>query len=187
MLTTTQNEVPVIETARFRLRPITSADGDQLFANFSNPEVMKYLDLDAFTIREQADSIIAFFQERFEQGEGIRWGITLQGEDTLIGTCGFHELNKEHSRAEVGYDLNPAYWGQGIITEVLQALVPVGFEQFHFQRIQAFTKPENIASQRVLEKSGFTKEGTLRGYANENGIFEDYVVFGVLKRDLVGG
>jgi [ribosomal protein S5]-alanine N-acetyltransferase len=77
----------------------------------------------------------------------------------LIGTCGFCRWDKQHHHAEVGYDLCPDYWGQGLMTEAIQALIRFDSEEMDLNRIEATAHTENERSQRVLLKLGFQKEG----------------------------
>ncbi|MGR5874200.1 GNAT family N-acetyltransferase [Bacillus pacificus] len=67
----------------------------------------------AFENIEQAKTTIQTFKNRYEEGSVFRWGIEKKGTDQLIGTCGFHLINHHHKRAEIGYELDDTYWGQG--------------------------------------------------------------------------
>jgi RimJ/RimL family protein N-acetyltransferase len=64
----------------------------------------------------QAREIIEFYQQP-EGKAWNRWGISLKSSGQLVGTCGFHKWNKHDLHAEIGYDLNPEFWGQGIMTK----------------------------------------------------------------------
>jgi hypothetical protein len=66
------------------------------------------------------------------------------------------------ARRPIGYELHPELLGQGLMTEAVRAVVACGHETFRLNRIDAWTMPGNAASDRVLEKSGFQYEGTLR-------------------------
>jgi RimJ/RimL family protein N-acetyltransferase len=66
-------------------------------------------------------------------------------------TAGLHDV-------EAAWAVVPERWGQGLATELAHACVEVGFEQLSFREIVAFTLPDNVASRRVMEKSGFTYE-----------------------------
>jgi RimJ/RimL family protein N-acetyltransferase len=84
-------------------------------------------------------------------------------DDALIGGCGLNdfEIGKSH-RAEVGYWLAKPFWGQGIMTAVVQRLCQHVFEKFGLVRIIADVVTHNLASACVLEKCGFVREGLLR-------------------------
>jgi RimJ/RimL family protein N-acetyltransferase len=58
-------------------------------------------------------AFIRQLQGWYERHEGIEWGITRKGDDTVIGTCGFYSFYESFHRAETGYELQPAYWPPG--------------------------------------------------------------------------
>ncbi|WP_108669778.1 GNAT family N-acetyltransferase [Peribacillus acanthi] len=179
----TKNNFPVLNTERFVLRKIVESDAQEIFEYFSDDAVTKYYDLDSFTNIEQAHEVIKRWEKRFEVHQGFRWGIALKENNRLIGSCGFHNWAKEHFKAEIGYEVTPAYWRKGVITEVLQAVLQFGFEEMDLFRIEAYYDPENIASKGSLEKAGFTYEGTLRKAAFEKGRFCDASVCSILKEE----
>ena len=80
----------------------------------------------------------------------------------MIGTCGFTSFSYDHNSAEIGYVLNPAYWGQGIAAEAVRAVLDVGFIKLNLHRIEARFMMGNDRSRRVMEKSGMTFEGFQR-------------------------
>ncbi|MGQ3479133.1 GNAT family N-acetyltransferase [Paenibacillus sp. TY11] len=175
---------PVLETERLRLRQLTLGDAEDVFAYFSRDEVTKYYDLESFTEVEQAEKFIRSMLTRYEKQEGFRWGITLkEAPERIVGTIGFHNWHKEHSRIEIGYELAPEYWRQGLMTEAVKVVVDYGFHLPQVHRIEAFIDPDNEGSRRLLLKSGFTKEGHLRDYFYEKGQFVDAVIFGYLRKE----
>lgn len=174
---------PVLETERFRLRQMEERDAPQVFDYFSKDEVTRYYDLEPFQDVKQAVEIIQRWDGRFQINEGIRWGIALKGTDEIIGSCGFHEWQKEHFKAELGFEVHPMYWRQGVMTEVLKPILQYGFEEMSLNRIEAFYDPENTSSQKCLKKAGFTFEGILRKAAFEKGVFCDAAVCSLLKEE----
>lgn len=175
---------PTLVTDRLYLRQLTLADAEDIFTYFSRDEVTKYYDLESFTEVEQAEKFIRSMLTRYEKQEGFRWGITLKdAPERIVGTIGFHNWQKEHSRIEIGYELAPEYWRQGLMTEAMEVVVDYGFQLPQVHRIEAFIDPDNEGSRRLLLKSGFTKEGHLRDYFYEKGQFVDAVVFGYLRKE----
>lgn len=180
---------PVLETERLRLRKLTYDDADQMIAIFNDPEATKYMIVDPpCTTREEAIKMIDWMQGWFDKGHAARWGITLRGgDDTVIGTCGFHFWDRTHRRCDIGYDLIPAYWNRGYITEATHALVRWCFENLDLHRIQADCTAGNIGSERVLEKVGFTLEGIWRENTFEHGRFVSLKQYGLLRREYMPG
>ncbi|WP_144510753.1 GNAT family N-acetyltransferase [Bacillus sp. FJAT-22090] len=176
---------PEIETDRYLLRAIEMSDAEEIFHYFSKDEVTKYYDLDTFVEVNEAIRLIENWQTRFVNNEGIRWGIATKEDNKLIGSCGFHNWEKEHFKAEVGFEVTPAYWQKGVMTEVLQEVLRYGFHQMGLYRIEALYDPANEASKRTLEKSGFTYEGTLRKSSFEKGRFCDAAICSILKEEYI--
>lgn len=174
---------PTMETERLLLRQLRTEDAIDLFHYFSKDEVTEYYDLDSFTEVSQAEGIIETWNNRFKNREGIRWGISLKSEDRIIGTCGFHNWVKDHYKAEFGYELSPAYWRQGIMTECLEKIQWYGFKELGLNRMEAFIDPKNISSRKLLEKSGLKEEGLLRDYFFEKNRFVDAAIFAILRKD----
>jgi ribosomal-protein-alanine N-acetyltransferase len=177
------NNFPQIETERFRLRPIEVDDANEVFHYFSQDKVTKYYDLDTFTGTDEAVRLIENWKKRFANNEGIRWGIAIKPENKIIGSCGFHSWEKDHFKAEVGFEVAPEYWQKGVMTEVLQHVLQYGFEEMGLFRIEALYDPENIASKKTLEKAGFIYEGTLRKSSFEKGRFCDAAICSILKEE----
>ena len=93
-------------------------------------------------------------------------------------------FNVQNQRmAYVGYRLHPAHWRQGIISEALQRAVDFVFAETELQRLEATADVRNTASLRVLEKCGFTREGTVRQGKMAN-VYCDYAIYGLLRGDL---
>lgn len=177
------NNFPQIETERFRLRPIELTDANEVFHYFSLDQVTKYYDLDTFTDMSEAIRLIENWQTRFVNKEGIRWGIATKQDNKIIGSCGYHNWEKDHFKAEVGFEVAPEYWQKGVMTEVLRHVLQYGFEKMGLFRIEALYDPENIASKKTLEKAGFVYEGTLRKASFEKGRFCDAAICSVLKEE----
>ena len=86
--------------------------------------------------------------------------------------------------AEFGYDLRPEYWGRGLMTEALTAILDFAFTRLDLNRAQIVLMPRNGHSRRLAERLGFTEEGTLREHdLDERGALCDDVVFSLLARE----
>ena len=92
-------------------------------------------------------------------------------------------LIKPHFRAEIGYDLAPAFWGQGVMPEAVGAVLTFGFTTMGLHSVEAQIDPENTGSRRVLEKLGFVQEAYFREnfYVAAEARFTDTAVFSLLK------
>ncbi|GAB4209538.1 MAG: GNAT family protein [Roseiflexaceae bacterium] len=187
-LTTAFTTFPVLETERLVLRALTLDDADAMFASRSDPQVIRYFGTLPMTAHEQAAEQIERVLTDYREQNGIRWAITRRGDDYMIGSCGFWRLVKPHFRAELGYDLLPQWWGQGIMTEAIMAVLRFAFTTMGLHSIEAQIHPDNIASRRVLEKLGFVQEGYFREnyYDVVEERFTDTAVFSLLKSEFEG-
>jgi ribosomal-protein-alanine N-acetyltransferase len=175
---------PKIETARLVLRSMSMEDADFLFQEWSDPAVTLLMcDEEPLKSKEQAIEFLGSLQAP-EKLPGLKWwGIEHKAAGHLIGTCGYFRWDQQHHRAEIGYDLCPDVWGQGLMPEALRMLIRYGFEEMNLNRIEAMTHIENRRSQKVLLKLGFQKEGMLRAYFCREGIYHDQVQYSLLKRE----
>ncbi|MFC7679944.1 GNAT family N-acetyltransferase [Paenibacillus sp. GCM10028914] len=150
----------VIETKRLFMRELSLTDVESVYRHFSNPEVTRYMDIEVCKDLNEAEEIISFHIN----DSGCRYGLFSKEKNELIGTCGFHCWIKDNegSRAEVGFDLSPDYWGKGFMQEALNELIMIGFNRMELDCIEATTEIENLQSQRLLEKMGFSKEHELK-------------------------
>ncbi|WP_226085053.1 GNAT family N-acetyltransferase [Mesobacillus sp. S13] len=175
-------EFPILETERLLLREIKAEDAQNLFINFSNPEVMKYYGSERMDDIEEARGLIHSFHIGLKEGKAIRWGIQLKNNNSLIGTVGFHAISPKNRRAEIGYELNQGYWGKGLAKEAILKVVEHGFEEMELRRIGAVVFLENKSSNELLLKLGFRKEGILRDYMIQNGLSYDTNVYALLAQ-----
>jgi ribosomal-protein-alanine N-acetyltransferase len=175
---------PSIETARLVLRALRMEDADFIFKEWGDAVVTYYMrDEEPLKTREQAEEMLRPLQTP-EKMPGFKWwGIEFKVEGCLVGTCGYCTWDRQHHHAEIGYDLWPDYWGQGLMPEAIGALIRYGFEEMDLNRIQATTHTENQRSQRVLAKLGFQKEGVLREFYCRDGIYNDQVLFSLLRSE----
>ena len=171
---------PALTTERLRLRQVEPRDAEDLYATLADEETMRYYG-PAYPSLADVQAYIAERQQDYARRDAIRWGITLKDADTLIGSCGFHHFDEGYHRAETGYILNRAYWGQGIMGEALSAILTYGFSAMDLHRIEAIIDIANERSKGVLLKLGFQYEGNLRQRYPFRGGFEDEHYFGLLR------
>jgi [ribosomal protein S5]-alanine N-acetyltransferase len=153
---------PRIVTPHLILRQIEPSDAEAIFATFSDEVVMEFYGELPHRSVEDSRQLIRRQQEWYARREGIRWGITRKGGDTVIGSCGLFKFDEGFHRAETGYELARAYWRQGIMTEALSGLISFAFVTVGLHRIEATVDDVNERSKGLLRKLGFSHEGTRR-------------------------
>ncbi|UOE56064.1 GNAT family N-acetyltransferase [Bacillus sp. CMF12] len=173
--------IPTLETKRLMLREILKEDAESIYACFSNDNVTRYYGQETLERMEQAEAIVDFFANSYREKRGIRWGIELKGKKGIIGTVGFNALSLKHKRAEIGYEIHPEHWRKGYTFEAVSKVIQYGFEELDLTRIGAVVFMENEASNKLLTRAGFQKEGILRDYMQQNGEAHDTYVYSILK------
>jgi ribosomal-protein-alanine N-acetyltransferase len=175
---------PNLETGNLFLRELTQKDVEFYFQHFNKPEIVIGTCFPGpATIDIARREFERFIRGPWVNNTGLRWGIMVKDEMKLVGTCGYYDWVHDAMRAEVGYDLDPFYWGKGIMTEALTSVIKYGLEAMNLNRVQALIDSYNERSMRLVERLGFKKEGVLRQRSIFKGEFRDDVCFSLLKRD----
>ena len=156
-----------LETERLLLREWFEADVQELARIYADERVHRFLGgpIDLEATRRQ---VARFILHRDERGYGP-WVAEHRESGRMIGRVGLMyqpDWTASEDKVEVGWTLDPAFWGKGLATEGAQASLRYGFEALGLPRIVSFTLPDNVASRRVMEKSGLT----LRGEATWRGL-----------------
>ena len=147
-----------LETDRLRLRKVCADDAQAIFENWaSDDEVTKYITWNTHKSIEDTERILNIWLKEYENEPCYRYGIERKSDGVLMGmidVVGFH-----HGNPVIGYCSGRAYWNHGYMTEALRAVVDElfadGYETIVIEAIR-----ENIGSNRVIEKAGFTFVGT---------------------------
>lgn len=140
------------ETERLKHRAFEVDDAAVFFELNSNVEVMRFTGEPFMASVDAAANAIANYPDFDEVGFG-RWACVLKESDAVIGFCGLKYL-ADLDAVDVGYRFFPEYWGQGLATEACIASLEFGFHTLGLNEIIGLVIPENVASIRVLEKSG---------------------------------
>jgi ribosomal-protein-alanine N-acetyltransferase len=178
----TLEKFPILNTDRLDLIEIKQSHLGDLYKLFEDENVTRYYNLLPLKNEQEAQKYIDWFQTRFKDKLGIRWGIAIKGQHYIIGTLGFNNFTKGH-RANIGYDLQTKYWNKGYITEALKTVINFGFSQLEINRIEAEVMIGNVVSEKVLKKLNFQNEGVLRQWMLWNDKYYDMTMFSLLKTD----
>lgn len=174
---------PTIDLGDFILREQTVEDAEDFLEYYSDPKVSQYIVSFIPQTIEEAKSELLYWINVFKHNDGIYFAIARKSDDKMIGSVGVSGINHNHNRIEASYDLAKEYWGQGVMTKALKAVLKYAFDEFKFNRIEAFAMPDNVGSFRVLEKCGFAFEGNLRQHRYHNGCYVDIGIYSILYQD----
>lgn len=178
--------IPSLQTKRLLLRKIVPRDCEDMYEYSCQELVTRYLLWYPHPSPEFTESYIERLQDDYREGSFFDWGVVLpdfKGREKMIGTCGFTELDPANNRGEIGYVLNPRFWGQGYAVEAAKRVIRFGFEQLSLNRIDARYMIENEHSAYVMESCSMKFEGIRRQAMYVKGRYRDIGEYSILKSD----
>lgn len=162
MLILNFNPFPNLTSQRFILRAPALYDDETIAALRSDPRVNQFLNRAPTTTVAQARQFIEKIQANNAANQSFYWVITTKESDVPIGTICYWNIVPEQDQAEIGYELQSAFFGKGIMQEVLPVVIQFGFEQLHLQKITAFPAVGNERSVKLLERYHFIVDDPLK-------------------------
>lgn len=171
-----------LETERLILRPWSPDDLDDLHEYAKDPEIGPNAGWEPHTDKAVSAKILQMFIEK-----GDTWAMEHKQNHNVIGSIGLHA---DRRRAEginvkmIGYVLSRDYWGTGLMTEAARRVLQFAFEDLAVDLVSVYHYPSNMRSRRVIEKCGFTYEGTIRqGSKIFDGTVLDDVCYSMTKEE----
>ncbi|MEZ4620745.1 MAG: GNAT family N-acetyltransferase [Caldilineaceae bacterium] len=163
-----------LQTARLALRPLMHEDAEALFIAFGDAETMRYMDQPTHTTIAQTHAHLA----RMLSPGSCWWAILHQEETQPVGFVGFLGNTTVPG---MGYLLRRQDWRQGYMTEAVAAALAYGFTKLGLNRVELWINDGNIASQRLAERSGFTRRSQFRMRYPHEATAHDKVVYGLYR------
>ena len=172
-----------IETERLILRRFSVSDAPQMFKNWAcDQNVTRYLTWPPHESQEFTARLLSDWVKQYAEPDNYQWCIELKASSQAIGSISVVKLYENIDAVEIGYCIGAAYWGRGIMTEALGAVIQFFFQKVGAHRIQAKHDAENPASGRVMQKCGMKFEGKcLHADKNQRGIC-DICIYGLVKK-----
>jgi RimJ/RimL family protein N-acetyltransferase len=183
----TRKGTQVIETERLILRRFTALDASDMFNGWAgDAEAVKFLTWSAHSDIGVTETVIGDWLAEYSKNDDFyNWCIEYKQTKTAIGNISAHVVSSRFECAEASYCLSPAYWNRGIMTEALSAVVKFLLNVAGFERVESIHHVNNLASGRVMQKSGMQFEGIKRyGGRKNNGAFCDVRLYAIVKSDL---
>ena len=178
--------IPSLTTSRLTLRRMCPTDDRDMFEYASQPCVTEYLLWSPHESVYRTRQYLEALQASYRRGEFYDWALVLTESGKMVGTCGFTSFDHEHGRAEVGYVLNPSYWGRGLAAEAVMAVTGFAFSELEMNRVEAHFIEGNERSRRVMEKCGMTFEGMFRQYMFIKGYYRNIGICAVTSDQFTG-
>lgn len=172
-----------ILTARLVIRPVRDSDLPDLLEANRDEVTTRFVPYPTWTSLADGEAWLGRMRALESAGTGETFALELRGSGKVIGFILLFRIDGKSRRAELGYLLGRAYWGQGYMHEALEAFVRQCFTARQLRRLEAEVDPRNLASARSLTRLGFTQEGLLRQrWIGKDGPY-DSAIFGLLSGD----
>ena len=174
----------MLETLRLRLRRCREDDAEAMFHNWcSEDKVTEYLTWPSHKSIGVTELVLEDWVARYEQAEFYQWLLELKSNGEAIGTISVVAQDEKLASMHLGYCLGSRWWGQGLMTEALTAVIEHLFEQVGVNRIDAKHDTRNPGSGRVMEKAGMSYEGLSRQSIVSNKGLGDAKHYAILRED----
>ena len=170
----------ILKTERLSLRPLEAEDATAIHQMMSDVEVMAFWDSEVIDDPTLTIDIVQSQLEEIAREEARYWTMQLAADGGFMGVCDLSEIDRRHSRADVGFMVARRYWGGGYTFEAMHAVIGHAAQALRLKRLQARTHLGNVRSMRLLDRLGFKREGLLRGYVERDGERRDVVLYGLL-------
>lgn len=165
-----------LNTKRLLLRKFKIEDSFFMFKNWaSNENVTKYLTWEPHKDIDTTKSILESWINSYDNLNYYQWCIVLKDIDEPIGSIGVVLLDEENELVQIGYCIGERWWGKGITTEALQKIIEFLFSSVKIKKIETKHIIENIASGKVMKKSGMIFQGNLKK-ENDNEQLSYYLI-----------
>ena len=178
---------PILETDRLIIRTLNESDVADLKEWLGRDEIYTYWGRKAS--RNEKNPELMFAPDprpwvKRKPSPDFDWGIVLKESNKVVGMIAVFDIQNARM-GDIGYRVNPEYWNMGITTEALKEVIRFIFENTEIERLNGRVDVRNIGSNRVMEKCGLIKEGTVR-QGKMVSVYCDYNIYGMLRDDYMG-
>ncbi len=151
-----------IETERLILRRFEYSDADAMLKNWvADKKIQSLYSEPVYSTREAVNELLDKYIGSYEKNDYYRWAIIEKKSGECIGQIAYFLVDSKNHFAEIEYCIGSDFQCNGYATEATKAVIAYGFDKINLHKIQICTKTINKPSKRVIEKCGFTYEGTL--------------------------
>lgn len=180
----THTGTKTIETERLILRRFEYSDNEAMRKYWISDEKIQSLYSEpVYSTEEEVKGLLDKYIGSYEKEDYYRWAVIDKETKECIGQIAYFLVDSKNHFAEIEYCIGSAFQCKGLATEAAKAVIAYGFEKMNLHKVQICTKTINAASKRVIEKCGFTYEGTLRDYFYMNGTYVGRLYFSILRSE----
>jgi [ribosomal protein S5]-alanine N-acetyltransferase len=170
----------ILNTERLLLRPLNPGDARAVHLMMRDAEGMAYWDVGKVEDPAVTGDIVRRHLADMAEERAVYWAVERLDDRAFIGVCDLSEIDWRHARAEVGFMVGRAFWGEGYTFEAMHAVISHAAQALRLKRLLARPHIGNVRSVRLLERLGFSREGLMRGYVERDGERRDCLLFGLL-------
>ena len=173
-----------IETERLILRRFAYTDDESMLRNWVADEAVQSMYCEpTYPTKEAVRGLLDKYIGAYEKPDDYRWAVIEKEAGECIGQIAYYLVDSKNHFAEIEYCIGAAFQCKGYATEATKAVIAYGFDRMNLHKVQICTKTINQPSRRVIEKCGFTFEGTLRDYFCINGEYVGRHYFSMLRSE----
>lgn len=173
-----------LETKRLILRKFEIEDAEAMFKNWArDKEVTKFLTWINHSSVDVTEIVLKDWISHYDEKGHYQWAIVLKDINEPIGSISVVDQDSHLEMVQIGFAIGRNWWNKGLVTEALEKIIDFFFNEVGVNRIESIHDIKNIASGKVMKKSGLKYEGTSKDrIINEQGI-SDAMIYGLVRKD----
>lgn len=184
----THTGTTAIETERLVLRRFEYSDNEAMLKYWiADEKIQSMYSEPVYTTKEEVKELLDKYIGSYEKEDYYRWAVTEKNSGECIGQIAYFLVDSKNHFAEIEYCIGADFQFRGYATEATKAVIGYGFDRMNLHKVQICTKTINKPSKRVIEKCGFTYEGTLRDYFYMDGEYVGRLYFSILRDEYESG
>lgn len=173
-----------LETKKVILRKPIAEDINDIFEYAKEEEVARFTRFKAHNSLQDAKIFLQMVNQKHQNKTALTLLLELKETKKVIGSISFQNISQDDERTEIGFALSKKYWGQGLMSEVIEKFLEFGFKKIKFNRIEAFSNIENYRSIRLLN-TFMEKEGVLKERDKVKDRFCSFNIYSILRKEYI--
>ena len=183
------NKLPADDSKEIYFESISLTGLDEMHKYSTNDKFYEFFEFNVFKSKTETEQYLKKLINRTKLIDGdiqaMYWFVRLKEDSKLLGSAALVNINQNRKSAEIGYGIDPNYWGKGYVLLLQNALIRYTFESLGLNRLHGITMVNNERTISSIYAAGFKKEGILRDYYFKDNRFIDGLKYSMLKTDYI--